>query len=265
MARVDTTELFGGISIGGLAALMDPANPANEIITAKCSHPGCQTEYKIARFWAPLTSCDECRVKAIKADQLNKHTMYWESICPPMFGDTNKSHEDFPKAQYAETKNYMGEESLLLYGPTRSGKTRLGMLLLKRCLLQRNMKVAVMWPQQLKEVKSAKSTSDLIAKWGNYELLLLDDALLSGAHDERVTDFLKDLLDFRMNWRRSSIITSQIGGADYQEAADKFGNITRADKARIDALIARVRETFRKISFVKPAPRKQVQEEAAFG
>jgi hypothetical protein len=267
IAQCTCDPLLGGISLAGLGALknpkhtpdngepfLNPDNPANEVIEAPCSQ-GCGATVQVPRFWASMTACDECIAKATKKDALEKVKTYWEAICPPAFRDTDKKHADFPIGQYEATRAYRGEESLLLYGPSRTGKSRLAMLLIKRCLVRFGMHVGVLWPERLKSVKGLRDTLELVEKWGRYDLLLMDDALLSGAQDERVTDFLKDLLDYRMRFKRHHIITSQIGSDDYKEQADKFDNITKADMARVDALLKRVKETSRVIPFVPAKPK----------
>jgi hypothetical protein len=90
---------------------------------------------------------------------------------------------------------------------------------------------------------------------------LMDHALLSSARDERTTGFLKQLLDYRMRYERHSIITSQVGGDDYKDTAKKDGLIRKQDEARVDALLKRVRETFRLVSFVEATPTPNTEEQ----
>ncbi len=254
-AQLTVEPMLGGISIAGLASLLDRNHEANKPIKFQCSQ-GCGAELTGPQFFASLTCCDACRSKADKATYLERAKTYWESICPPSFRETDKEHAGFPKAQYAATSTFSGTESLLLYGPPRRGKTRLGMLLLKRCLVRFNLHVGVMWPEQLKATKKGFDPLQQIEKWGRYDVLLMDDALLSGAQDERVVDFLKDLLDYRMRYKRHQIITSQIGATNYKEAAGKFQELKKADEGRIDAMLGRVREIARVISFADTEPKQ---------
>lgn len=249
-AQLTVEPLLGGISIAGLAALLDPKHEANNLIEAECSQ-GCGEKFMCRQFFAPLTACDECIGKADKKEKLERAKIYWESICDESFRDTDKNHPRFPKSQYAATADFKGTESLFLFGPSGKGKSRLGMILLKRCLVKFNMHVGVLWPEELSAVKGARGREslDMIGKWGKYDLLLMDDSILSGAQDSRVTDFLKQLLDYRMRHRRHQIVTSQIGSAEYTEQADKFKEATRADKQLIEALLRRVRECCKVISF----------------
>lgn len=254
-------EEVGGMSMRQLAYLhQNPKHPLNDLVEVECSQQ-CGVIIKAHRLFAALTACEACCAKKEKEDQLAKAKTYWESICPPSFTDTNKSHAGFPKAQYEATKSYAGEESLLFFGPTGTGKSRLAMWLLKRCLARHHKHVGVLWPEQLKSVKTSHERLELVQKWGRYDLLLMDDSLLTGAQDERITDFLKDLLDYRMRYNRHQIITSQIGGEEYKAQADKFENITAADLKRVDALLRRLREVCRVVSFAEPKP---VQDESSF-
>lgn len=255
MAQLTVEPMLGGISIAGLGALADPNHEANKAIEFECSQ-GCGTKLEGRQFWASMTACDSCREKAERKEKLDRAKTYWEAICPESFRETDKTHAGFPKGQYEATKAFCGEESLLLFGPSGKGKTRLGMLLLKRCLVRFNKHVGVMWPEALKAVKGQRDTMEMMAKWGRYDVLLMDDALLTGAQDERITDFLKDLLDYRMRYKRHQIITSQIGSAEYEEQGEKFGNATKADKQRIEALLRRIKEICRVVPFIGTAPKQ---------
>jgi DNA replication protein DnaC len=253
--QLTVEPMLGGISIAGLAALINPEHEANNLIEAVCSQ-GCGEKFSCRQFFASLTACDSCRDKADKKEKLERAKIYWESICDESFRDTDKNHPQFPKSQYEATKGFAGTESLFLFGPSGKGKSRLGMILLKRCLVRYNMHVGVLWPEELSAVKGARGreTLDMIAKWGRYDVLLMDDSILAGAQDGRVTDFLKQLLDYRMRHKRHQIVTSQIGSAEYMDQADKFKEATRADKQLIEALLRRVREACKVISFADSNP-----------
>lgn len=235
-------------------AYNNPNHDFNRIIACKCTRCNCPLE--APQLSAAIgVACDECRKKANIQDALERSRIYWESICPPSYQDTDKNHPSFPKAQYAATKDYQGKETLFFYGPSGSGKTRIAMVLLKRCLVRYNQHVGVLWPEVLKSVTNSRDVLKMVQDWGRYDLLLLDDSLLSGAHDERVTSFLKDLLEYRMRNKRHNIITSQIGGEDYKAQSDKFKNATKADMERIEALLRRIKEISRVVPFVQPEPK----------
>jgi hypothetical protein len=252
-------DVLGNVSIRGLAALKQPGHPAMERVAATCSK--CGAPITASRFFAPLTACDACIEKHLLEEKQIKFRDYWHEICPPGFRDTKTDHPQFPRAQWELLKEFAGKENLLFYGPSRTGKTRVALHLLKRCLLKSGMYVSVLWPEQLKDVKHAMNRLQRIEALGRVELLLLDDALLTGAQDERLTDFLKDLIDYRLRQQVFSIITSQIGSEDYIEQAGKFEQPTKADLQRVKALLARIKESYRVISFVQATP---VAGEAAF-
>lgn len=253
--QLTVEPLLGGISIAGLAALIDPSHEANIPIETDCSQ-GCGEKFMCRQFFAPLTACDSCRNKAEQKEKLDRAKVYWESICDESFRDTDKNHPQFPKSQYEATKAYAGTESLFLFGPSGKGKTRLAMVLLKRCLVRFNMHVGILWPEELSAVKGARGNEIMmmIGKWGKYDLLLMDDSILSGAQDGRITDFLKQLLDYRMRHKRHQIVTSQIGSAEYLDQADKFKEATKADKQLIEALLRRFRDACKVISFDASSP-----------
>lgn len=243
---------MGDMTVAQLAqAHGKPDHEFNRMVKCKCTR--CQCPLEAPQLSAAIgVACDDCRKKAKIQDALERSRIYWESLCPPSYQDTDKNHPSFPKSQYASTKGYEGKESLFFYGPSGSGKTRIAMVLLKRCLVRYNLHVGVLWPEVLKSVTNSREVLKMVQDWGRYDLLLMDDALLSGAHDERVTSFLKDLLEYRMRNKRHNIITSQIGGDDYKAQSDKFKNATKADMERIEALLRRIKEICRVVPFVNP-------------
>lgn len=260
-ANLHVEEVLGGVSLRSLAELHNnPDHPANARVCFRCSH--CDTWLEGTYFFAFVTACDECRQKAEKAERMERARIYWEAICPPGLRDTDTTHAGFPKAQHVATKDYAGKESLLLFGDSRSGKTRLAMLLAKRCLVKYGMHVGVLWPEQLKAMKKSFTPLEDIAKWGRYEVLVMDDSLLTAASDSRLTEVFKDLLDYRMRYNRVNIITSQIGSEDYEEQSGKFAEATGADKKLIEALCERVREICTVVPFAKARELVEVQEEA---
>ena len=215
-----------------------------------CAH---KSRFMVMDLFAETTACDHCRNAAIHEDNIDKAKTYWESICPQSYRDTDKAHPGFPVAIYKTLSDYKGNESLFLYGPSRSGKSRSAVLLLKRCLLA-NKHVGCLWPEELKH--AAHSYNDrlkYLREYARYDLLLLDDALLTGAQDEKIASFLKDLIDLLMRNKNHFIITSQIGGTDYKEQANKSDKTTKVDHDRIDALLGRIREVCRVVPFTQAA------------
>lgn len=222
----------------------NPADPDNRI--------PCPTKerFKCMAYFAELTVCDDCRNAALHDMHIAKAKGYWESICPSSYRDTDKKHAQFPTGIFSTMSDYKGQESLFLYGPSGSGKTRCAMLLLKRCLLA-NQHVGCLWPEELKH--AAHSFNDrlrYLRQYARYDLLLLDDALLTGAQDEKMASFLVDLIDMLMRSKHRFIITSQIGGDDYTDQAKKSDRTTKVDMDRIDALLRRIRQSCKVVPFV---------------
>jgi DNA replication protein DnaC len=253
-------ENLCGITMDQLAAVArDPQSEAMKMVEAECSQ-GCGAKFTCVQVFAALTACEECRRKADEADALERAKKHWENLCPSGLRDTRTAHEDFPRAQYQQLKPWAGESSLFFYGDTRSGKTRLALLMLKRALLRRKY-VGVLWPEDFESMKNSRDAASELKRYGTYDVLLLDDILLTGARDERLSGWLKNLLDYMIRHGRKWIVTSQIGGDDYKEQARKFGDIDKSDEKRIEALLGRLRENSQVVPFVK-AMTAAVGEEA---
>lgn len=256
------TDQVGEIGIHDLAWLhRNPDAAAREVIDCACSH--CGAPLKAMRLFSQLTGCDDCREKYLEEERMNACKSRWEEACPrdlrstdPKFaGDPARNIPAFPAAIYKDLRaTWTFNESLFLYGPSGSAKTRTAALLLKRALLA-GKDIGFLWPEELKD--AAQSRFDrlkLLRGFAARDVLMMDDALMTGAQDEKITDFLRDLLDLLMRNGNHFIITSQVGEADYSQAADKFGKATTADKERIAAVFRRIKERCRVVSFVTATP-----------
>lgn len=222
-------------------------------VDMECITPGCSIHYTCERAMASFCAhCPDCCDTNVLDNLLEQIDHHWRFICPKNLRLTDPEHPDFPAHVWAKHQGYVGEESMFLFGPTRAGKTRLGVLMVKAALLAKKSATMV-WPEELTEYAKGRDRLHQIQRIGRHDVMLLDDALLTGAQDERVSSFLKDLIDFAMRNDKRVIITSQIGGEDYADQADKFGNLTQTDRKRIDALIARLREECTVVKVVKAA------------
>lgn len=195
-------------------------------------------------------------------ERMNACRSFWEAACPKDLresdtkypGDPARGIPPFPSAIYKDLRaTWTFNESLFLYGPSGSGKTKTAALLLKRALLA-GKDIGFFWPEELKDAAQSRDRLKILRSLAARDVLLMDDAVLTGAQDEKVSSFLKDLVDMLMREQHHFIITSQIGGEDYEAQADKFGNLTKADKERIAALWRRIREKCRVVPFVQAKP-----------
>lgn len=248
-SRLDLpADMIGGLSVNTLAWLKEhPEDPSLRVVDVACSK--CKKIIQAPAIFTGSVACDDCRAEYQKKELEDRFGRYWHRICPPSFEETDIHHAGFPKTQFEMTKDYQGKESLIFLGDTGAGKTRLAVLLLRRCLYQFQLYVGILWPEQLKAVRHTHDRLEMIEQWGSFDVLLMDDSLLTGAQDERIADFLKDLVDYRARFKRVFILTSQVGGKEFAQQAEKFGELTPADVKRIEALTRRIKEGARVIPF----------------
>lgn len=240
-------DLFG-CSMGNLVDVIK-SDYANEIVDQQCHH--CTTVVQCTRFIAAFVACEVC-IKKNQLEELKaKHLKRWEAICPERFRTTDLLHKDFPRAIYSKAKAEDPTKSLFLYGPSGACKTRVAFLLLKQAIL-RDQFVGVLWPERLSTLKTNFETATF-DRFAEYELLLLDDVLLTACREPRLLDTVKQLIDVRMRHNRPSIITSQIGEEGIKSGKE-FGELKTADIERIDALVRRMRQDCTVISFAKAEP-----------
>lgn len=223
-----------------------PEHPMRELVDSACSQ-GCGATFQCERWVSQVTCCDECATKSKEADALARVKKHWEKICPKGFRDTDKTHAGFPKVQLAELKDWNCDKSLLLYGPTGQGKTRLGLLMLKRSMM-RNHWVGVLWPEKLRSLVQGYD-STVFDHYAGFDVLLMDDPLITGCRESKLVDALKNLIDVRMREKKVTIITSQIGSEEELAGAKEFGEAKTADMERIKAIVRRLREDCKVVSF----------------
>jgi hypothetical protein len=232
---------------------------ANEVITTKCNQ--CGEVLTCRRIVAPFVACDSCIKNAKDAAALERHRKHWERVCPDLYRKTDTKHADFPASVWAGIKaSYDADsrQSFFFYGPSGSAKTRTAMLLLKRALLRQDCHVEVIWPEKLNRLTErafdgGETYFDRMAKVG---LLLLDDALLTACREPKLMDALKLLIDARMRSELPTVVTSQIGSEDDLKDGKEYGEAKAADLERIKALLRRLREKFRVVSFAKAEPKE---------
>lgn len=249
ISTIRCSEDLAEMSIGELAYLHNhPEHPMREKVDATCSL-GCGAAFQCERWVSQVTACDECVTKSKDADALARVKKHWEKICPKGFRDTDKQHAGFPRAQLAELKDWDCTKSLLMYGPTGQGKTRLALLMLKRAMM-RNHWVDVLWPEKLRSLVQGYD-STVFDRYAGYDVLMMDDPLITACRESKLVDALKNLVDVRMREKKVTIFTSQIGDEEELAGAKEFGEAKTADLERIKALMRRLREDCQVVSFAQ--------------
>lgn len=217
---------------------------SQEQVEAKCRH--CSTVVKCARIVSPFVACDPC-IKRIKEQQEMERTReYWYRVCPEQFRTTDINHPKFHKGAYARVKAVDPGKSLFLHGPSGAGKTRIGMLRLKSAVL-RGMSVKVVWPEQLESFKGYNAEAKL-ENLATFDMVLMDDPLLTACREPKLADTLKHLIDILMRHQKPFIVTSQIGEDDFL-SGNTYGDLKASDRERGFAIMRRLKENCEVISF----------------
>ncbi|QDP50749.1 MAG: hypothetical protein Unbinned1322contig1001_25 [Prokaryotic dsDNA virus sp.] len=245
-----------GGTIRRLASLERDQPEMSEKIKVKCHACG-TVEFEVHRLAESWCACDACCENWDKEEVMSKIRDYWADFCPELFRETDPKHPQFPVGIWKSLKSsWDAQTSLLLFGPTGSAKTRTAMLLLQLALIK-GKTIAACWPEELTEWAKGRDRLSKLHQLGKVDVLLLDDALLTGAADERVGSFLKDLIDYSQRHGNTVLLTTQVGGQGYAEASEKWGNSTRADRERIEALLRRIRQFAKVVPFMEPKPSDQ--------
>ena len=139
------------------------------------------------------------------------------------------------------------------------GKTRLALLMIRRAMMK-NKWVGVLWPEKLRSLTQGfdNTTFDHYAA---YDVLLMDDPLLTACRESKLVDAVKMLVDVRMREKRPTIFTSQIGTEEELSDGKEFKEAKAADMERIKATLRRIKDSCKVITFAKAVP---ADGEAAF-
>ena len=242
--------ILGGISLNGLALINSrPDLPTAQMVEATCSKCGAPVG-KVMRIFSCSVACDRCVQEWQEKQATDRIKVIWSTLCPPAYRDTKTDHPGFPIDAWHSLTGWDGGKSLLLYGLTRTGKTRTAFMLLRRALA-RGMSCVVLWPEDIKELGAARDGgAGRLRTLANFDVILLDDSLLAASGEDRSVETLKQLIDLLLRHNRVFILTSQIGGSDMQAEASKYGGPSGTAVKRIQALAERIRE----VAQIVPVP-----------
>jgi len=234
--------ILGGISLNGLALIKSrPDLSTAQMVEATCSKCG-KPVGKVMRIFSGSVACDRCVQEWQEKQATDRIKVIWSALCPPAYRDTKTDHPGFPIDAWHSLAGWDGGKSLLLWGETRSGKTRTAFLLLRRAL-SKGLSCGVLWPEDIKELGAARDGGAArLRALTAVDVMLLDDALLAASGEDRSVETLKQLIDLLLRHNRVFIITSQVGGDDMKAEAAKYGGPSGTAVKRIAALVARVRE-----------------------
>lgn len=210
----------------------------------------------------PQTTCVKCVEKKKAIDKISLCKTWWEKRCPADYLDTDESHPEFPSRAWQWIRRIPLDRSLFIVGPTGFGKSRMACLRMKK-LLWEEYQVRLAFPEHLKYPPVKWSTYDHLMALGSVKALLLDDVFRAGIAKDSVADFIGDLMDIRMRNKGITIVTSQMEGNEIVADSKKYGNQTRAEKLRVDAILRRL-GSFEKVdceSFVESDDAGQVEAE----
>lgn len=174
----------------------------------------------------------------------------WRLLCPEEYRALDV--EKMPPAmieKWTALKLWQPDgKGLLFHGHTSLGKTRIAYAILQRQLWF-GKSVFAIDAVTLGEAITAKWTDhtahQLLSDPTRHDVVLIDD-LGKAPFTERVTSEIFGLLERRLSWRRSTIVTTNEDGATLREKI-----IARSgDEATADALLTRLRR-LTSISFIK--------------
>jgi len=244
--------LMADMTLNQLSDLTDPkAHPElQEWIKFECRFCGREMEAtRLAQAFG--TCCDSCREARETKEKRELCGAAWQDICPASYRDRDMKDPRFPAAAWDKVKLWSRQKSLFLLGPSGVGKTWVALETLKRCLWK-GLSVGVVWPEQMEAVKFSRDPMRFITDNNQY-VLMLDDCVMAAARSEASLDALRNLIDVRMRNRMPFIITSQVGGAALEEHIDKYDRGTGVDRAKLEALLRRLRQECEVVEF-QPQP-----------
>lgn len=194
--------------------------------------------------------CNECvqkRSAKIRADDERKKDAElkarWFTFCPPVFHDTDINRLPFPKISQKAVAWECGSRGVILYGKTRSGKTRTAWLMVRK-QFKAGHQVCVMDSMSGFEyagvfTDGGQAAMEWVKERANCPLLFLDD-VFKVKLTESFEAAMFAIIDHRFNYKLPIIVTLNDTGATLS---------ARMSGDRGDAFIARLKEMCDTIHF----------------
>jgi len=213
----------------------------------------CETPIgSVVKAYAHSLCCDKCVEKAEYDRKIESMKKFWNKFCPKLYRDTDLKHEDFSRiwTVVAGYKEYT--QNLVFCGASGSCKTRAMMHRLKLAFLN-GKSIDVLWADHLDKALDRDyrelNVSKLRDRFETPDIVGIDDFLTSGSSLEGCTKFLKGLIDARLREGKTTILTTNLLARDIEADSEKFGNATKADQQRVQAIIRRIRGEYKTVDF----------------
>ena len=213
----------------------------------------CQKEFESAPLpgvgWTP-SNCPTCSAAAIvkqeqewAAAKTSAKSRRWESICPPIFRDTDP--ERLPKKEKLEEVLawIYGPTGLILHGPTRTGKSRCAWLLVKK-ILDAGLTIRVMNSMSGFKYGSqfaigANAPEEWVLKHCRVDVLFMDDVF-----KVKLTDSFEAAMFAIIEHRMGNLLPII---ATLNDTGKSLAGRMSVDRGA--ALVARIKETCKTIKF----------------
>ena len=198
---------------------------------------------------APLTVHNVCgdhrwmtKNETDRAKLVDDRSKQWPGICPPLYQDTVWEQIPNPKKDKIMAWEY-GQKGLIVFGPTRTGKTRSVFEMLKKQHMDGKRIIAMTHTEFVKEAKRvAFDAPSVQTRWSanvaTADILFIDDFGKSRFVDLNgdalaAEEFLWDVLESRWERKLPCIFTTN---------SDGDGLLKSLGKERGAPLLARLRE-----------------------
>jgi chromosomal replication initiation ATPase DnaA len=140
---------------------------------------------------------------------------HWQKICPPEFLDTQPDRLAPPAREALAVRIPRDAVGLLFCGPTGCGKSRTAWLKAQRIFLARDVgfrhATGIDLADDILAAYEDGSIRSLRDDLRDADLLLLDD-LFKGAWKPSVEAMVFNVLDYRVAWRKPTIVTTNSDG-----------------------------------------------------
>ncbi len=203
----------------------------------------------------PHGLCDECvdRRQGIerKSIRIIEKEDQVKELIPPIYLETDPDRLPYPQRQevmdWKIPADKRDTKGVWIVGDTRTGKTRMLCLLLRR-LIREGKSVKTFFhgsfgDELLEVIRSERSFRAWKRKITGADILAIDD-LFSFKMTERVEASIFEILDERIAWHRPTFVTTQLTKTD---AKERFASLKRWE-----AFFARIREYFHVVTTTKP-------------
>ena len=218
--------------------------PEGDVIPSICEQCGEPFDAMVL-FGTPFPFCDDCNSQRLKRweekqieEKRKSAKIAFERICPLIYRETRTDHPEFPRRKDEQAQQWQpGPKGLVLFGPTRKGKSRVLWRLIQRLMTEDLLEVLTFRAGQLEgalfEAYRTRNLGDFQERFQSAPVVSIDD-FGKEKFTDRFQAFIFQAFNDRFEARKPILLTTNFEGDDLHRRFE--------DQTQGEPFVARLRE-----------------------